>query len=233
MKRLYKAVAVAGAANGFCIRLDGKAVKTPGRAELAVPTAALAEAIAEEWLAQGPNLLPGTMPLTQLAATAIDHIPVHRADVEAATLRFADTDVVCYRAEAPPALVALQDMHWQPLLDWAAQSYGLAFVTVSSLLPVEQPPAVREAIGRRIGAMDDWSFCAYQAAAAASGSAVIALALMDGRIDAQTAFAAAELESGYEIARWGEDPEALARRATVAADLAAARRFHDLLAIAP
>ncbi len=229
MKRLYKSVQVTDDPDGFGIALDNKPLKTPGRLPVRLPTRALAYAIAAEWDAQGDEVRPGTMPLMQLCATALDHIPANRAAVLGATLRFAETDAICYRADQPAELVHLQAARWDPLNAWVAQRYGAGLCVSMGIVPVPQPPASIKALAEVVDAMDDWRLTAFQSAAASSGSFVIALALMDGRIDADEAFRAAELDSEFEIDRWGEDVEATTRRAVVAADLAAARRFRDLL----
>lgn len=229
MKRLYVEVQIVQTPHGFAVALDDRPIKTPGRWPLVLPTRALAEGIAGEWREQGTSVRPETMPLMQLAATVLDHLATHRADVEAATLRFAETDLVCYRAEAPPELVRLQRAHWEPLLDWLMEVYGVRLAVTAGILPISQPPEAIQALGAILRGMDDWRLGAFQAATAAGGSFVIGLALMDGRIDAEQAFGAAELDEIYGIGNWGEDAEAARRRATAAADLAAARRFRDLL----
>jgi len=216
---------------GFGVALDGKMIKTPGRVPIAVPMRVLAEAIAEEWRAQEGEVRPHTMAMMQLAATVIDHLPVNRPAIEAAILRFAETDTVCYRAEPgqPTELVRLQKALWDPLLEWVRERYGVTLKTTEGILPIAQPREALETLAEIVAAMDAWRLGAFQSAAASSGSVVIGLALVDGRIDADEAFAAAELDSGFEIDRWGEDAEATRRRVVVAADLAAARRFHDLV----
>ncbi len=232
MKRFYKEASVGEGPEGFAVMLDGRPIKTPGRATMTVPFRRLAEAIAAEWQAQEGEIRPHTMPMMQLAATVIDHIPVHRDAVRATTLRFAETDTVCYRAGPgqPIELIRLQKALWDPLLDWLADRWGARLETVEGILPVTQPRAALDRLGGVVFAMDDWRLGALQSAAASSGSLVIGLALVEGRIDADAAFAAAELDSGFEIDRWGEDAESTRRRAVVAADLTAARRFHDLVA---
>jgi chaperone required for assembly of F1-ATPase len=227
MKRLYKEVAVVDQPGGFGVALDGKLIKTPGRTPILVPGLTLAEAVAEEWAAQDTEIRPHTMPMMQLAATVIDHFPVHRPAVEATILRFAETDTVCYRAEPgqPTELIALQKALWDPLIEWVEDTLGATLLTVSGVLPIAQP-AQSLAI---FAAMDDWRLGAFQSAVASSGSFVIGLALVEGRIDADQAFAATELDSGFEIDRWGEDAEATRRRAVTAFDLTAARRFRDLV----
>jgi chaperone required for assembly of F1-ATPase len=198
---------------------------------IAVPTRALAEAIAQEWRAQEVEVRPHTMAMMQLAATVIDHLPVNRPAIEAATLRFAETDTVCYRAEPgqPTELIRLQKALWDPLLDWVYDRHGVTLKTTEGILPIAQPGETLAKLAEAVAAMDAWRLGAFQSAAASSGSFVIGLALVEGRIDADEAFAAAELDSGFEIDRWGEDAEATRRRAVVAADLTAARRFHDLV----
>ena len=233
MKRLYAKVTVVDIAEGFALALDDRPINTPGRWPLVVPTRALAEGIAHEWRVQGSTVRPETMPLMQLAATVLDHISLYREQIEGATLRYAETDAICYRADQPAALVGLQSAVWDPLADWLAAEYGVRLLVVSGILPVAQPPGALDALRQILASMDDWRLCAFQSAAASSGSFVIALALLDGRLDPEAAFEAAELDSSFEIDRWGEDAAATARRAIVASDLAAARRFHDLLGHAP
>ncbi len=232
MKRFYKEAAVGEGPGGFGVMLDGRPIKTPGRATMTVPFRRLAETIAAEWQAQDGEIRPHTMPMMQLAATVIDHIPAHRDAVRATTLRFAETDTVCYRAEPgqPTELIRLQKALWDPLLDWLADRHGARLKTAEGILPVTQPREALDRLADVVAAMDDWRLGALQSAAASSGSLAIGLALVEGRIDADAAFAAAELDSGFEIDRWGEDAEAARRRAVVAADLTAARRFHDLVA---
>jgi chaperone required for assembly of F1-ATPase len=232
VKRFYKEVAVTESADGYGVALDGKTIKTPGRTPILVPNRRLADAIAEEWWAQETEIRPHTMPMMQLAATVIDHLPTNRPAIESTIMRFAETDTVCYRAEPgqPAELIALQRGLWDPLLDWLADRYGATLITTSGILPVKQPGEAMERLAGILAAMDDWRLGAFQCAAASSGSFVIGLALVDGLIDADGAFAAAELDASFEIDRWGEDGEATARRVVVAADLNAARRFRDLLA---
>jgi chaperone required for assembly of F1-ATPase len=232
VKRFYKDSGVTQVPEGFGVALDGRPIKTPARTILAVPRRALAEAIAEEWRAQDTEVKPHTMPMMQLAATVIDHLPANRPVVEATVLRFAETDTVCYRAEAgqPTELIRLQKALWDPLLGWLADRYRVVLRITDRILPVTQHPEALDRLAGVVAAMDDWRLGAFQSAAASSGSFVIGLALVEGRIDAEEAFAAAELDSGFEIDRWGEDAAATARRAVVAADLKAARRFHDLVA---
>ncbi len=231
MRRFYKEVGVCELPEGFGVTLDGKSIKTPGKVNIAVPTVALAEGIASEWLAQEAEIKPQTMPLMQLAATVIDHLEANREMIEATVVRFAETDMVCYRADdrEPAELLALQKALWDPLLDWLRDRHGVTLLTTAGVLPITQAREAIAALAGVVAGMDTWRLGAFQAAAASAGSLVIGLALVEGRIDADQAFAAAELDAGFEIDRWGEDALATARRASVAFDLTAARRFRDLV----
>ncbi len=229
MKRFYKTAEAAEAEAGFTVLLDGRAVRTPGRALLALPTRALAEAIAGEWAAQEGEIQPQAMALTSLACTAIDLIRPRRAEVVAELTDYGATDLLCYRAAAPAALAERQAAHWQPLLDWAAQALEAPLSTTEGALAVAQPEGSLAALGRAVEGHDDMALAALATAVKASGSLVIALALGAGRLDPAAAFEAAELDASHQIEAWGEDPEAARRRATVMNDLRAARRFLDLL----
>jgi chaperone required for assembly of F1-ATPase len=170
------------------------------------------------------------MPLMQLAATVLDHVSINRGAIEATTLRYAETDTVCYRADEPVELVRRQRAAWDSLLDWLTARYDVTLTVSTGIVPVKQSAEALTGLALAMLAMDDWRLCAFQSAVASSGSYVIALALIEGRISAEQAFHAAEIEASYEIERWGEDAEATRRRRVAAADLAAARHFIDLLA---
>ena len=229
MKRVYREVTIRPAMGSWGIALDGRAMRTPGRSELIVPTAALAAAIAAEWEAQQGDIRPATMPLTRLAAAAIDRTRAQRGLVAAEAANYASTDLVCYRAEHPPALVARQQETWQPLIDWAMRRYDAGLTVTSGIVPQPQPPATLKAFAAAVAAQDDFRLTALHTATAALGSLVIALALLEGRLDAEAAFAASQLDESFQIEAWGEDAEAAARRQALAEDIAAAARFVQLL----
>jgi chaperone required for assembly of F1-ATPase len=229
MKRFYKAAEAAEAEADFTVLLDGRAVRTPGRALLALPARALAEAIAGEWAAQEDEFQPQAMALMSLACTAIDLVRPRRAEVVAELTDYGATDLVCYRAAGPAALVERQAALWQPLLDWTAQGLDAPLSTTESTLAVAQPEGSLAALGRAVKSHDDMELAALATAVKASGSLVIALALSAGRLDPAAAFEAAELDASHQIEAWGEDPEAARRRAAVMNDLRAARRFLELL----
>jgi chaperone required for assembly of F1-ATPase len=229
LKRSYAAAGFAAVAGGFAIELDGKPVRTPAKAPLTVPNRALAAAVAAEWQAQGERVDPLTMPLMRLASIALDLVAPRRSAAVAALVNYAGTDLVCYRAASPPELVRRQHAAWQPLVEWVAERYGAGLAVTAAILPLAQPAAALAALGRAVESYDDWALAALNLAAAACGSVVVALALAEGRLDAEHAFAAAQLEESFEIERWGEDAEQMQRRALLRADIAAARHFLALL----
>ncbi|WP_237051375.1 ATP12 family chaperone protein [Magnetospirillum sp. ME-1] len=229
IKRFYKECVAAPRDGGFAILLDGKSVKTPGARPLAVPAQPMAEAIAAEWNAQGDQVLPSTMPMTQLASTALDRVGPERAHMVGQLMNYAGTDLLCYRAETPGDLVSRQSTAWQPLLDWAAQALDAPLLTTTGLTAVAQPEASLAALRRHVEAYDDWRLTALQSSTAAMGSLILGLALVEGRLDAEAAFEASQVDETYQIEQWGEDWEAADRRAELKRDIVAAARFLGLL----
>ena len=229
MKRVYKTVVTAPRDGGWGVALDGKPMRTPGKNALIVPSEALAAAIAAEWAAQHEEIHPATMPLTRLAATAIDRTAAQRDLIVAETANYADTDLVCYRADHPPALAARQHAVWQTLIDWAAGRYDAALTVTSGIVPARQPPATLKSFAAVVAAQDEFHLTALHVLTAACGSLVIALALFEGRLDAEAAFAASQLDETFQIEAWGEDGEAATRRRNIAADIEAAAQFIALL----
>jgi chaperone required for assembly of F1-ATPase len=229
MRRVYNEVTTRPAAGGWGVALDGKPLRTPAKRELVVPNAALAAAIAEEWRAQGAEIRPRTMPLTRLAATALDRTAVQRDATLAETANYAGTDLVCYRADHPPELAARQHRAWQGLIDWAAARYGARLEVTEGVIPKRQQMAVLNAFAAAVAEYDDFRLTALHTATAACGSLVIALALAENQIGHETAFAVSQLDETFQIEAWGEDAEAAERRRGLAADIEAAARFLALL----
>ncbi|HEY3144737.1 MAG TPA: ATP12 family protein [Dongiaceae bacterium] len=227
-RRFYKSATIAPLENGWGILLDGKALRSPAKRPFALPTEALAAAIAEEWQAQGEKVDPQTMPLMQFAATAIDRLADDRDALVAETAGYGCSDLICYRADQPQALVRRQEETWQPLVAWVAERYDVALNVISGIVAIEQPPHALATFRRVLGACDLFALTALAAMTGSAGSLVIALALAEGRLDADEASDAALLDELFQAERWGSDPEAERRRASIRADLAAAKRFHLL-----
>ena len=229
-KRFYKTAEAAAADGGYGIALDGKPVRTPAGQPLAVPGSALAGAIAEEWAAQGESIDRENMPLTRLACTALDLVPERRADIVAEVAAYAETDLVCYRTDEPPALARRQAAAWQPLVAWAAERHGAHLAVTSSITPVAQAPAALEALRDAVAGEDDFALAGLGLATRSFGSLVIALAMRVGRLDARAAADASLVDERYQLERWGEDAELAARCAHIARDAADAERLFRLLA---
>jgi len=229
MKRFYKEVTVAEVAGGYEVRLDGKSLRTPAKAPLVLRGRALADAIAAEWAAQGDRVAPNSMPLMQFASTAIDRVGPQRDSIVESVARYAETDLLCYRADFPTELADRQAQVWQPILDWAALRYDAVLLVNAGIMPKPQPADACRALRRAVEEFDDMVLSGVQNATSCCGSLVLALALLEGRIDAEEAFAAAQLDETFQIEQWGEDAEAAQRRANLRADIVATRQFLELV----
>ena len=229
MKRFYQKAEPAKRAGGYAITLDGKPIKTPGKRDLLVPSEALAAGIAEEWNAQATEVRAAKMPLTRFATTTVDRVATQRDAIIRQTANYAGTDLVCYRATHPPELAARQQAVWQPLIDWAVLRYDAPLAVTSGVIPKSQSEESLRAFASAVAEHDDFALTALHVATAACGSLVIGLALTEGHLDAEGAFAVSQLDESFQIEAWGEDAEQAARRRALAADIQAAARFISLL----
>lgn len=227
--RFYDVVDVVGVDGGYGITLDKHPVPTPLGKTLVLPAKALAEAVAEEWRAQKKSVDPRSMLLSGLANTAIDRTEARRTAVIEEALSFAATDLLCYRTEAPDDLACRQHDCWQPLLDWAEATLDVRFKTTTGLLPVSQPPQNADILKLRLQGLCDMELTAIATLAAAMSSLILALAVAEGRIDAEAAFEAAQLDENYQNEHWGHDDEADARQQNLRTDITAAAKFITLV----
>lgn len=228
MKRFYAEVAVVPREEGLSIALDGKSVRTPGGQLLLASHIDLAEAIAAEWQAQGDEIHPHSMPLCQLLSTALDRVIPHRRVIIGQVLNYAGTDLLCYRAEAPQDLVERQERMWQPLIDWVLLAFGVEMRVTRGVVPIAQPGDSLAALERVVTGYDPLRLTALQSAVPATGSLILGLALLEGRLTAEEAFAISQLDETYQIELWGEDHEAARARAALRHDIACASRFLEL-----
>ncbi|MDP4823885.1 MAG: ATPase [Aestuariivirgaceae bacterium] len=212
-KRFYKQVSVAGEGPEFGIALDGRAVKTPLKATLAIPGRELANAIAAEWEAQTEFINAALMPLTKLVNTTIDRVSPERARIIAEITSFADADLICYRAESPAALMELQSRHWDPVLEWAAETLKTPFLTTTAILHKAQPPQAMAALAAKLDTFTSHQLCAIHNLSTLTGSALLGAAMGAGAITPEAAWTAAHVDEDWQISHWGEDHEAVARRA--------------------
>lgn len=229
MKRFYRAASVENDAQGFAVALDGRRIRTAQGRPLFLPTAALAGAVAEEWRAQAETIRRETMPLARLADAALDDVVANPAACIDAVVAYAETDLLCYRAVRPASLAQRQEACWRPVLDWAGERYGAAFAVTEGVAPVRQSASALAAVRAAVASAGAWPLAALREAAGATGSALLALALREGRLDAAGAVAASQLDECWQAERWGEDAEASARLAALAAAVEASARFLRLL----
>ncbi|MFC3694253.1 ATP12 family chaperone protein [Chenggangzhangella methanolivorans] len=207
---------------GFVIALDGRPARTPARAPLALPTLALGAAVAAEWERQSETIDPSTMPLTRIANVAIDGVAREREAVAAEIVKYAGSDLVCYRAERPERLVAKQSAHWDPVLAFARDGLGARFVLAEGVMFVGQPGAALEAVDRALPRHDVFALTALSVLTTLTGSALIALALQRGALDLAAAWAAANVDEDWNEELWGYDSEAAARKANRETEMRAA-----------
>jgi chaperone required for assembly of F1-ATPase len=229
MKRFYREAAVQPAEGGFTVALDDRPIRTPAKASLLLPTAALAEAIAAEWQAQGETIKPLEMGLTRLGNTAIDRVRQERARAVEDVARYGTSELLCYRADQPADLAERQAAVWQPWLDWVGACHGAHFRTGTGVIHVGQPPETMAALRVAVAQASDFELAALGSAVQALGSLVLGLALWHGALDADAAADAALLDELYQAAKWGEDSEATQRWGALRRDVAEARRFFTLL----
>ena len=225
-KRFWKEVSVEAAGDrGFRILLDGRAVKTPAKRDLVAPRADLAEAIAAEWRAQETHVDPATMPLTRLANSVIDGVVDRFDEVADDAARYAATDLVCYRAEAPERLVERQSDAWDPLLDWVEETCGARLLVAEGIVHVGQDGEALAALRGRLTTWTPWRLAGFHTATTLTGSFVVALALAEGRLDRDTAWALAHLDEAWNAELWGRDDEAERRLAHRRIEFDAAATF--------
>jgi chaperone required for assembly of F1-ATPase len=232
VKRFWEVAEVAAEPGGYGVRLDGKTLRIPEGAALLVPTAQLAEAIAAEWQnagAESQEMTYADVPLTRLAGTAQLRIAPDPAPTAAAIAAYGESDLLCYRAETPPALAQRQSVAWTPWLDWARRDLGAALNTTEGIMHVRQHPAALAALRRAVDAQGGWRLAGLGIIVPALGSLVLGLAVAHGRLDTSSAHALALLDETFQAELWGEDAAAAARRGHIEADLLDAAQFMALL----
>ncbi|WP_273785217.1 ATP12 family chaperone protein [Brucella intermedia] len=211
-KRFYEKAEVAEVEGGFAVHLDGRPVKTPARSLLRLPTKAAAEIVADEFAAQEKVIDPGKMSATRLVNTAIDGIAQDPQAVFEDILRFAGTDMLCYRADSPQELVSRQTQQWDPLIHWM-QGLGARFSLAEGVMHIEQPREAIAAFGVHLSAFKDpIALASLHTMTTLTGSAIIALAIAKGEVTAEQGWQLAHVDEDWTIEHWGADAEAVERR---------------------
>lgn len=228
MKRFYKQAGIAAEGGAFRVTLDGRGVRTQGGRAQLLPSAALAEALATEWSAQGEEIDPAAFVLRDLADLALDVIGPDRAGAIATLLRYAETDTLCYRADPDEPLHARQQELWEPLLTAAEARYDIHFERISGVLHRPQPAETLKRLETVLAAKDDFALAALTTLTTLAASLTVGLAALEPRADVPALWQAAELEAEWQAQLWGRDSEAEARQAKRFAAFSAAARFAEL-----
>lgn len=229
MKRFWKDVAVEAEPGGWGIRLDSRPVRTPARAALVVPSEALANAIAGEWSSVEDTVDPRAMPLTGLANAAVDRVAPDMDAFAADLAQYAQSDLICYRAAGPQALVAVQSTAWDALLGWARRRYDVDFAVTEGVLHVDQPQATIDRLTHAVEALDGFQLAGLSPLVTIGGSLVAALAVLEKAITAQQAWDSVSIDERWQVEQWGADEEALAAIESRKRDFFAAASFLVLL----
>ena len=228
-RRFYAQADVGPHEGGFQVRLDGRGVKTPAGAALSLPTEALARLVAQEWAAQGETLDLSSMAATRLAYTVIDRTAAAPQAIAAEVARYAGSDVLCYLAEAPQALVEAERRAWRPMLDWARDALGVELVEVVGVSPRPQPPQALARVEALVAELEPFAQAGVAYATPLFGSAVLALAVQRGGLDAARALELSRVDEAFQAQRWGVDAEAATRAEGLAESAALLDRWFTAL----
>ena len=223
-KRFYKDVSVGARDGGFAVLLDGKSMRTPAGGALVAPTESAAGLIAAEWAAQGESIDPSTMPVTRLVNSGLDGVARDTAGVAADVVKYSGSDLVCYRAGEPEALVAEQSAAWDPAIAFAREKFGARFALAEGVMFVNQPDETVAAIARAVAPYEKapLKLAALHSMTTLLGSALLALMVARRALSAEEAWAATHVDEDHQMRLWGVDTEALAKRAARFVDMKAA-----------
>lgn len=207
-KRFWKEARTEPVEGGFAVRLDGRPVKTPAKAQLVVPTPAIAHAIAAEWDAQADIIDPLSMPYTRTANAAIDKVAIQKAEVADMLAAYGDADLLCYRADAPGELVARQAAIWDPYLDWAAEALGARLYPRTGLMHESQDEAALDILSARTHALSAFELAAFHDLVSLTGSLILGFASAQEDAAPDEIWAASRLDETWQEEQWGPDEEA-------------------------
>jgi len=223
-KRFYKEVTTSADNDGHLVHLDGRTLRSPAGAILALPTALMAGAVAAEWDAQGDEIEPGAMPIFSLAVTVIDRVSTQRETLIDEMATYGANDLMCYR-EQDDDLSGRQNAEWTPWLDWARDELDAPLLVTGGIMPITQPDQSVAALRGAVAAHDDWELGMLHRVVALGGSLVLGLAFVRGKIDAKALFKLAFLDELWQVEQWGSDWEAEDRRDALIADFTEAETF--------
>lgn len=230
IKRFYKQAGITEQEGLWLVQLDGRSIRTPRGAVLAVPSKSVAEAIAKEWDAQGDEVEPDSMACMQITSAALDYVAPNRAEVEEELLRYADTDVLFYR-EATGALAERQITDWDPVLGWAKEYYGITPKITMGVMPVAQDPALFDRLQKVLQAKHEIELAVVWMMTKHLASLLLALSVAENQLTADDAFTRSRIEELVQNERWGEDEEAVARRRAAQDDMRRLADYYRLLSV--
>jgi chaperone required for assembly of F1-ATPase len=225
MKRFYKDVTLGQENTSFQVFLDGRPIRTPAQNTLLLPSRQLAEAIRQEWKNQGEKIKPDSMPMMTLACSAIDLVPTQRKAIVDELLQFAQMDTLLYQVSSPETLAEKQARLWPPLVQWCEQRWDVTFSVAKDTLAITQSKRCLEQLRQTLEAQENFALSGLACAVRAASSLIVGLALLEGRVTAEQAFEAGELEILHNREVWGDDPDLEKRLAATRADFDAAARF--------
>lgn len=232
MKRFWDSATTEAIGEHWQVMLDGKPMRLPGGAKLLLANPALAQAIATEWQlagrTRGGEMTAADTPLTRMAGTAQERVAPNAAAVAQELARYAESDLLCYRAEDPDDLVRRQAEQWQPWLDWAEQHYSARLLVTAGIIHRPQPPEALATLAAAVAALPPPALATLGLIVPATGSLILGLAIAEGAISAEAATQAAQLDELYQAELWGVEWESEERRARIAADIALAARYLTL-----
>ncbi|MGP3697894.1 ATP12 family chaperone protein [Rhodobacter sp. NSM] len=227
-KRFWKEASVVEEGEGWTVWLDGRSVRTPAKRPLILPTRALAEAVAAEWQAQEATIRPETMPFTRAANSALDKVAPQFDEVTEMLADYGGTDLVCYRATGPAALIARQAEAWDPILAWAAEAFGASLEATSGVMHRPQPEVSLVRLSARVRTLSPFQIAAFHDLVAISGSLLLALGVIEGHILPEEAWELSRVDENWQIEQWGEDEEAAEITAARRSAFLQAARFYAL-----
>lgn len=227
-KRFWKEASFEEAGAGYAVLLDGRGLRTPAKTPVVVPTAQMAEAIAEEWRAQEDEINPLSMPVTRTANSALDKVALQHAEVADMLAAYGETDLLCYRAETPEALTLRQAQRWDPVLDWAADALDARLTPVSGIMFSSQDALALERLSKRVHTYTNFELAAFHDLVSISGSLILGFAAALDFKSMEALWDLSRLDENWQEEQWGRDDEAHEEAEIKRKAFFHAKRFFDL-----
>ena len=114
------------------------------------------------------------------------------------------------------------------MLAWACDALNARFVLGEGIAFVAQPEAALTAARAAIPD-EPWRLGAVNAITSLTGSALLALAVAQGRFSDDEAWVAAHVDEDWNMEQWGRDDQELQRRAARQAEMKAAATVLSLI----